>query len=162
MQKAYSFSGQRQGESIEFIVKGSPWQLFPSFIQFSFLVALGIISTTLSEWHYFWLVLGVIFIVASAVIFKAFYCFIQTTTVITNQRVVNVAQKGLWTVIITESELPNIKEITTIKKGIVNYLTNTGDVILSTNAGDGGVITIQQILNPYDLQQKIAQVKQPS
>ena len=162
MPKTYSFSGQRKDEVVKYIVKGSPWQLFPALIQFVLLIALSVVFTAFSGWQYLVIALLAIIMVAFVIVSRAIYCFIQTTTIVTNQRVVNVAQRGFWTVIITESELVNIKEITTVKKGFISYITNTGDVILSTNAGDGGVIAIQQILNPYELQQKIAQAKRPN
>lgn len=54
--------------------------------------------------------------------------------IVTNKRIVNIEQRGLFIRDVSELELENIQDITTEVKGIIPTLLNYGDVFVQTAA----------------------------
>ena len=64
-------------------------------------------------------------------------------------------QIGLFTRRLNESELDKIQNLTVEVKGMTKTLLNFGDIKITT-AGVDPVMILQNIENPYEIQQKIA------
>jgi uncharacterized membrane protein YdbT with pleckstrin-like domain len=68
--------------------------------------------------------------------------------IITDTRVVNIEQKGLFSRQISELELENIQDITTEVKGVIPTFLNYGDVFIQTAAEKERFI-FRNIPDPY-------------
>ena len=70
--------------------------------------------------------------------------------IITNKRVVNVEQKGLFNREVSELELERIQDITTDVKGVIPTFLNYGDVYVQT-AGKTERFDFADVPDPYGI-----------
>lgn len=68
--------------------------------------------------------------------------------IITNKRIINVEQKGLFMRHISELELPKVQDVTTEIEGIIPSILNYGDVHIQT-AGTVTRFVFWHVPNPY-------------
>lgn len=98
--------------------------------------------------------------ISFAIFFRAFYDYNQSMFVITNQRIINVGQKGFWKRKITETDLDKIQDVASETSGIWRTMFKYGNLIIRTaGASSGTEIVVENIANPYEVQQEIAKIK---
>lgn len=78
--------------------------------------------------------------------------------VITNQRIIDFDQKGLFDKIVSESTYDKIQDISFKKKGLIATLFNYGTIIIQT-AGQNGNLEIQNVYKPEKVQAMIAEIQ---
>ncbi len=81
------------------------------------------------------------------------------TWIVTNKRVVNIAQKGLFVRNVSELELENIQDITTEVKGMIPTFLNYGDVFIQTAAEKERFI-FHNVPNPYGVKDSIMNLQE--
>jgi len=74
--------------------------------------------------------------------------------IITNKRVVNIEQKGLFVRHVSELEIENIQDITTEVKGVIPTFMDFGDVFIQT-AAEKERFRFHNIPNPYKVKDMI-------
>lgn len=77
---------------------------------------------------------------------------------ITNQRVVVFAQRGIFHKNVSSATFDNIKDISYNKKGVWPTVLNYGDIIVKTASLDSK-IEFKKIKNPAKIQEKIADIQ---
>jgi uncharacterized membrane protein YdbT with pleckstrin-like domain len=70
--------------------------------------------------------------------------------IITDRRVVNIEQKGLFNRQVSELELLRIQDITTEVTGVIPTILNYGDVFIQT-AGENPRFIFRQVSDPYGI-----------
>jgi uncharacterized membrane protein YdbT with pleckstrin-like domain len=70
--------------------------------------------------------------------------------IITNKRVVNIEQKGLFNRQVSELELARIQDITTEVTGVIPTMLNYGEVFIQT-AGENPRFIFHQVPDPYGI-----------
>jgi uncharacterized membrane protein YdbT with pleckstrin-like domain len=70
--------------------------------------------------------------------------------IITDKRVVNIEQKGLFNRMVSELELTRIQDITTEVTGVIPTMLNYGDVFIQT-AGENPRFIFRQVPDPYGI-----------
>lgn len=151
----YHFDGQRTDEDVIFLVKRHPWVLAPAgFISMGLVILLAIFIVIFGL-AYFTSVLIIIIILFFILYgFYQWFLFNNYLYILTNQRIIIIEQTGFFNRKVTEAELEKIQNISVEVKGAVKTLLNFGDITLRT-AGIDPVMILQNVENPYDLQQKI-------
>ncbi|MDO8565769.1 MAG: PH domain-containing protein [Candidatus Moranbacteria bacterium] len=77
--------------------------------------------------------------------------------VITNERIVNIEQKGLFVREISELDFSRIQDVTTTVEGVIPTILNFGDVFVQT-AGEKERFVFRQIPDPYRVKDSIMQL----
>jgi uncharacterized membrane protein YdbT with pleckstrin-like domain len=162
MEEQYSFRGKRSNENVLLVVRCHPWILMP--IVWFWLLMLSLVLASL---YFFGASSTTSYVVYGALVLGGLYSFYiwflwnNGTYVVTNQRVIRIDQLGLFSRQISEAEIDKIQEISTDIKGPIRTMLNFGDVKIQTASREGRVI-LEDVVDPYDIQQQIVRVQRES
>ncbi|MBU4421756.1 PH domain-containing protein [Candidatus Parcubacteria bacterium] len=87
-------------------------------------------------------------------LFAAFLDYYLDTWIITNDRLLNIEQEGVFARTISELDLYRIQDATSEIKGIFPSLFGYGSVYIQT-AGEKARFVLEQVPNPHELRKKI-------
>ncbi len=154
-QSPYTFEGQRSDEDVIFVKKQHPWVLATAgFIGLGLIIllAVAILIWGLSGITSLLIVLVIIF----ALVYGGYRLFIYNSYlyILTNQRLILIEQKGLFSRRLSESELDKIQNIAVEVNGPIKTLLNFGNIKITT-AGVDPVMVVGNVENPYLVQQEI-------
>lgn len=151
----FTFRGQRPDEEVRLVVRRHPivffWPLLQSTIALAFIV-LALIFWGLSD--IFYIVVTVLILIIFSLIFKISFIYSNSFCLVTNQRVINVDQRGFFNRVITETDYAKIQEVTNSTAGMIGTTFNIGEINILT-AGKESQLTIRNIPDPYSIQQEI-------
>ena len=163
MTKDFVFSGQREGEDVIEVINNHPYILYlpgiKTVLLFSASTAIWVFSG-----QYDWLriisPLAIILALWGVLIFAiAFYSYAESILVITNQRLFNIEQRGLFTRKISELDHRNIQDITSDSEGLAKTMLHFGDLTIRTAGASAGTeMIVRNIPDPYDIQQLITRI----
>jgi membrane protein YdbS with pleckstrin-like domain len=157
--ETYTFKGQRPGEEILVVTNRHTWSLLPiALIWLLIVVAIG-----LSIWYFgasaiTSVVIGALVVFGVIFALYRWYLWSFSSYIITNQRVVKIDLSGVFNRRITEAEIGRIQEISTEIAGPVHTLLNFGTIKIQT-ASTVGRIELEDVPDPYSLQQEIVRVQ---
>ncbi len=92
------------------------------------------------------------------------YCFLIWVDyyfdiwVITDERIINIEQRGLFLRRVSSAEYEKIQDVTVEVKGFLQTVINFGDVRIQT-AGETENIVFRRISNPYEIKNLIAKIQ---
>lgn len=161
----YHFAGQKPGEEI-LLVAHRHW--FNILIQFFFIFAL--LAMLVGSYAY----LPLLFPFLGNELGDVLFAFVENSFllliwiiffiiwidyyfdvwIITNERIVNIDQKGLFSREVSELELGNIQDVTTDVAGIIPTFFNYGDLYIQTAAETERFI-FQNVPDPYAIKDLI-------
>lgn len=157
------FVGQREDEEVVVVLLKHWYTLAqPIFVclliivvTFAFPLWLGI-----TEWifrygitaalYYIWLVFWVVKIVYE------YLSWYQDRYIITNERIVDINQKGIFSREVSEVDLANIQSLTHRIHGPAATVLNFGTVIIKSLGGDG--VELRQVAYPAEVQEEITRL----
>lgn len=152
----YTFEGQRNDEDVIFVQKRHPWVLSKAGF-----IGIGLIVILIAAYLIFGaslitsilLILVIIFVIA----YGGYLWFLYNNYlyILTNQRLIIMEQMSLFTRRLNESELDKIQNVTVEVKGIMKTMLNFGNIKITT-AGVDPVMSLQNVENPYEIQQTIS------
>lgn len=158
---------QKPYEKIKFVIRKHPVTFVPAILLFLLLLAapLGIywliINSTLAfllndTGYYIVLVLLSSAYYLSAILFfyTYFVTFYLDLWIVTNDRLVDMEQRSLFSRTMTEVDLYQIQDATSEVKGIFPSLFNYGNIIIQT-AGPLNKFVFRKVSNPHPLRQTI-------
>lgn len=96
------------------------------------------------EIAFIWIIASILYGVYEIIIWYL-DCFI-----ITNKRIIDINQKGLFKRVVAEADINNIQEAIYEISGPLEAIFNFGTIKIKT-AGTGSIIAMEQIPNPADL-----------
>lgn len=163
--QSYHFSGQKEGEQIILVVRRHWFNIIQNLFSIFAMVFLLLGS---------YLYLPLLFPAFNTETFSGVFLFLENlfammvwilffliwidyyfdVWIITNKRVVNVEQKGLFNREVSELELEKIQDITTDVKGIIPTFLNYGDVYVQT-AGKMERFDFADVPDPYGIKDMI-------
>lgn len=154
----YKFNGQREGEKVLSLVKTHPFVLiFPGLKAFFFIAIAAVLLILLPPAEYFSLLAGISLLIAFFVISQAINFYKQSVILFTDQRIISIEQKSFFSRRITEVNLKNIQDISSVLTGFFNSIVGLGDLVIRTaGSNKGSEIVLKNIYHPYDLQQEIS------
>lgn len=157
------FAGQRESEIIALILL-KHWYIVVAPILKALLII--VLSFALPLWlhltgwifsykftavlYYFWLVFWVGYIV------YAYLNWYRNRSIFTNERIVNVDQRGLFNRRVSEVELDKVQNITYAVKGVFATMLNFGTIIIHTVGA--GELTLTHMADPASIQKEITQL----
>src|SRR4030065_1642089 len=159
--KKFHFAGQKNGEEIVLVVHRHWFNILEQmFLILLMLIALvsGAIylplvfpALVVSPWHSFFAFLENIFAMAIWMFFFLIWIdYYLDVWIITDLRIVNIEQKGLFPSSVSELELSRIQDITTEVIGIIPTFLNYGDVFVQT-AAETERFLFRQVPDPYSI-----------
>ncbi|HPL01350.1 MAG TPA: PH domain-containing protein [bacterium] len=151
----FTFRGQRPDEEVRLVVRRHPIVFFWPLLQST--IALAFIVLTLIFWglgNIFYIITTVLILIIFSLIFKISFIYSNSFCLVTNQRVINVDQRGFFNRVITETDYAKIQEVTNSTAGMIGTTFNIGEINILT-AGKESQLTIRNIPDPYSIQQEI-------
>jgi hypothetical protein len=79
--------------------------------------------------------------------------------IVTDQRIINIEQKGLFSRVVSELKLENIQDITTDVKGVIPTFLNYGNLYVQT-AAEKERFVFRHIPNPYSVKDAIMRLQE--
>lgn len=151
----YTFDGQRADEEVIFVSKRHPWVLAPAGFVVIILIAILVLSFLFfglsRPTSYSIVILTIFFLIYG---FYQWFIFNNHLYILTNQRIIIIEQKGIFSRKITEAELEKIQNASVEISGALKTFLNFGNITLRT-AGTDPVMILANVENPYEIQQKI-------
>lgn len=89
------------------------------------------------------------------------YAYVSGICILSNQRIVNVQQKGFFHRQISEAELNRIQDVSSDIQGVWQTLFKFGHVTIRTASKDS-LLILKNITDPYEVQQTIVRVLKES
>ncbi len=90
-------------------------------------------------------------------LFNAFLDYHLDVWIVTNKRIIDIEQKGLFNREIAEHEIDKIQDVTGEQKGFLQTIFSYGDVHVQT-AGEVQHFIFHQVNNPFDVVKEINQL----
>lgn len=161
----YRFKEQHEGEQI---IQVAHRHWFNILIQFFVILlgALAVFGSWIALIFFFPQLSGILgsrtisFIETTALLFIWFYAFLiwidyyMDVWIITNERIVNIEQRGLFLREASDLEFSKIQDVTTDVVGLIPTILNYGDVYIQT-AGEVERFKFRQVPDPYALKSLI-------
>lgn len=163
----YHFNGQRKGEEI-LLVSHRHW--FNIAIQFAYvfgIVAFIVLIYSVAPYvfpeseqntlilNFFVSFFFMLFWIFSATVWIDYYLDVW---IITDQRIVNIEQKGLFSRQVSELEHIRVQDVTTDVRGFIPTFMNYGDVFIQT-AAEKERFTFRSVPNPYKIKTLIMRLQ---
>lgn len=155
----FDFRGRRDGEQVVIVARYHAWLLMP--IVYIWLLVFGLVALAFWWFGASRVTSIVITILAvGGIIYTVYQWFIWNVSnyIVTNQRVIRIEQISLFNREISEAEIERIQEISSEIKGPIRTLFGFGTVKIRT-ASDAGKMDLEDVTNPYDIQQEIVRIQ---
>ncbi len=158
-QDEFHFKGQQPGERVELSLRQHPFVLVEHALKAAALILVVILlyrlfgGTSMVKILTPLLLLGAVFIA-----FRSWYGWWNTMLLLTNERVIFVEQRGLTSRKMSEALLDNIQFVTNEVQGLMHTMFNFGDIKIQT-AGAAETLLLRELIDPYEIQQKITQLQ---
>lgn len=161
----FHFKGQKEGESILLVVHRHWFDILSQFfvVTVLFIVFLALFFYAPYFFPYLDEFYGqklFLFFQSIFLVFLWFFSFILWVDyyfdvwIVTNERVVNIEQKGLFSRDVSELQLENIQDITVEVLGIIPTFLNYGNLFIQT-AAERERFLFRHVTNPYAIKDLI-------
>ncbi len=167
--KKIRFPGQREGETVELIIRKHKISLLGSFFYFLAMAAI--------PWIIFYFIAPValpfflqplyakLFLLLTLIYYLFLWLFVFIVWIdyyydlwlITNQRLLDIEQKGFFSRTVSELDLKRIQDITSEVHGILATLFEFGNINIQT-AGERERFTLHSIPHPVTIRRKIVRL----
>ena len=151
----------RQNEELIKIVRQHKMFLTSSLLGWPFLIVAFIILRYAADFNFFgywwWFLVFIILIVLIIILHKIFI-WRNNGLVITNMRIIENEQRGIFNKLVTELLFDDIKEISYEKNGLNASIYNFGDLKLRTASENE--VTIERVSEPEQVVDIINQLRQ--
>ncbi len=150
--KKFKFPGQKEDEEIIAVFKKHPFTLFWPLLKPSILVIFILyffINFSYSNPILF-LILFIGFLISIGWGFYLWICWTLDIYIITDQRIIDMERKGLFSKRVAEASYDKIQDISYEIKGFFPTLFNFGDILIQT-AGAVESVKLDQVANPPEI-----------
>ena len=161
----FHFAGQKDGEQILKVIHRHWFDILVQFfivlgmllVFFLTVIYLPLIFPALREslgQMLFMFLENLFFILTWFTFFLIWIDYYFDVWIVTDQRIVNIEQKGLFARVVSELELENIQDITTDVKGVIPTFLNYGNLYVQT-AAEMERFVFRNIPDPYSVKDMI-------
>lgn len=146
------FSGQRPGEEVEFVFRRHFLESIRGIIAWILFTLLGGLTfLVLDDNIAFWIWLGC-FLVGFIIFLNSYILWYFSVYVVTNQRIRQITQHGLFKRTVVDLGLDKIESISYQIPGIIGGIFNYGTLLIQTHVGD---MAITKVKHPEETYNKI-------
>lgn len=153
-----TFDGQRDGEKVEFIFRRHISTAKKGIFFLIIMIIIGIIPMTLwpSDGRMFWIFLGCI-VVGLLGLGYAYLLWYFSVYIVTNERIRQVTQKGLFKKTVVDLGLDKIQSVSVNIPNVFAGIFGYGTILIQTGVGD---LIISQVPKPNQIHNKLQNVAQ--
>jgi hypothetical protein len=155
----YHFDGQKEKEEILKVLHRHWFNLLCQFVIIFFMLGLFLASFWLPSFlvdslsisldaNFVSFIQNLFFIFTWLLFFVIWIDYYFDVWIVTNERIVNIEQKGLFTRVVSELELEKIQDVTTDVRGVIPTFLNYGDLLVQT-AAEMERFRFRKIPDPY-------------
>ena len=157
---------QKSYEKIEYVLRRHPLTFVPIFVLFFVLMLVPVLVYFLIDNLYpnlflldtafaIAILLGSVYYLSIYLFFYAqFIDYYLDIWVVTNDRIVDTEQKGLFSRSTTELDLFRIQDVTATTEGMFKTIFHYGDVSISTASNNSHII-FRDVLNPNEIREEL-------
>lgn len=151
-----SFDGQREGEEVEFIFRRHSSVAGKGIFFLLVMIGVGIVPMVLwpGESYMFWIFLGCVIVG----VFGAAYAYLLwyfSIYIVTNERIRQISQKGLFKKTVVDLGLDKIQSISVNTPGLFAGIMGYGTILIQTGVGD---LVISKVPKPEEIHNKLQNV----
>jgi uncharacterized membrane protein YdbT with pleckstrin-like domain len=169
----YHFDGQKKDENIFLVLHRHWFDIFSQFVIIFFMLAIFLGSFIFSFFFFdFFLndpemenvldfIRSLLLIFTWITFFLILIDYYFDIWIVTDKRIVNIEQKGMFSRVVSELKLENIQDITTDVKGIIPTFLNYGNLHVQT-AAEKERFNFRSIPNPYKVKNLIMNLQKKS
>ncbi len=165
----YHFDGQRNGENILLVIHRHWFDILSQFFIIFIMLLLLFGSYSLSTFFFanfgdptyhalFAFLRSLFFLFTWITFFIIWIDYYFDVWIVTNQRIVNIEQKGLFARSTSELRLEKIQDVTTDVHGIISTFLNYGDILVQTAAEQEKFI-FRNVPDPYAIKDLIMRLQ---
>jgi uncharacterized membrane protein YdbT with pleckstrin-like domain len=165
----YHFQGQKNGEQILLVVRRHWFNILEQMLMvlgmlFMLLVSivyLPLLFPTLlgpGLWNIFFFTENFFALLIWITFFLIWIDYYFDVWIVTNLRIVNIEQKGLFNRLVSEMDFSRIQDITTEVIGVIPTFLNYGDVFVQT-AAETERFMFRQVPDPYGIKDQLMQLQ---
>lgn len=155
----FHFKGQKDGEEVIAVIHRHWFNIFQHFVMIFFML-LALVGSyallpalfpilTSDDFNSIFLFLENLFAMLTFIMFFMIWIdYYFDVWIVTNRRVINIEQKGLFSRDVSEVELDKIQDVTTEVTGVIPTFINFGDVQIQT-AGTQEKFLFRNVPDPY-------------
>ncbi len=151
-----SFDGQREGEEVQFIFRRHISTVNKGIFFLIFMIGLGIIPMIAwpNDSRMFWVFIGAI-VVGLFGLGYAYMLWYFSFYIVTNKRIRQINQKGLFKKNVVDLGLDKIQSISVSTPGMIAGICGYGIILIQTNVGD---LVISKVPNPTRIHNKLQNI----
>ncbi len=151
-----SFDGQREGEEVEFIFRRHASTAAKGILFLIIMIGIGILPMIM--WpnipEMFWIFLGCIIIGLMGLAY-AYMLWYFSIYIVTNERIRQISQKGLFKKTVVDLGLDKIQSISVHTPGAIAGIMGYGTILIQTGVGD---LIISKVPKPEKIHNKMQNV----
>jgi uncharacterized membrane protein YdbT with pleckstrin-like domain len=163
--RRFHFKGQKDGEEIIMVIHRHWFNILEKMSLIFFMILILFTSAvylplfSLAALNYLFIFLETFFAMITWVAFFLIWIdYYFDVWIITNLRIVNIEQNGLFNRTVSEMDFARIQDVTTEVAGIIPTFLNYGDVLVQT-AAETERFLFRQVPNPYEIKDQIMQLQ---
>ncbi len=153
-QDEYHFFGQRSDEHVVLIRNQHPIVLLPIALWTLVSFLIPYLAIRFIQGPSLFMIVAIYAVSIALIIWYFVYGYLNSVSVLTDQRILSVNQKGFFFRQINEAELTRIQDVSSDVKGILETMFGFGDVTIRTASKDS-LLVLRRIADPYSAQQAI-------
>lgn len=147
------FSDQLDNEELLLVFKKHPIVMRKGLILAMFALLFGTIPSLIRpEYSYLFWGLGIGFVVALIVFFPSWISWYYSVFIVTDQRLIQMSQKGFWTRSVVDIGLNQIQMVNYEVAGLQQTMLGFGTIMMQTFVGD---LVIHDVHRPAKVQKQL-------
>lgn len=161
------FVKRKQNEEVFFVLRRHWFTFVSTIVLFLFLIAIPFIVFYGATWLFPEMAWSEITAYPIVILIGSLYClftllffyirfidYYLDLWIVTNERIIDIAQNGLFSRMITEFELGRIQDVTTDVHGVISTVLHFGDLTVTTASSTNSII-FHQIPEPDKVREEL-------
>lgn len=147
------FEDQFDDEELLFVFRKHPIVMRKGLILSSIILALGVVPSLIKpEYSYLGIGLAVAFVIGLIIFIPFWVSWYYSVFIVTDQRLIQITQKGLWSRSVVDIGLPQIQMVNYEISGLEETIFGFGTIMMQTFVGD---LIIHDVYKPEHIQKKL-------
>lgn len=154
--KSKQFEDQLDGEEVLFVFRKHPIVMRKGFVLAMIALLLGTVPSLIKpEYSYLFGGLAAGFVLAIIVFTPSWITWYFSIYIVTDQRLLQIAQKGLWRKSVVDISLNQIQMVNYEVAGIQETMLGYGTIMMQTYVGD---LVIHDVYHPAKIQKQLLEI----
>lgn len=154
--KEKQFEDQLDGEEVLYVFRKHPIVMRKGFVVAMVAILLGTVPSLIKpEYSYLFGGLAVGFILAGLVFLPSWITWYYSVYIVTDQRLLQISQKGLWKKSVVDISLSQIQMVNYEVSGFQETTLGFGTIMMQTFVGD---LVVHDVYHPAKVQKRLLEI----